>query len=905
MTAVPEPLPFELAPPLAAEADDALPTAARVYVAGLVALAAVVGGVIYSVAAPAQPAWSTFVVLTAAATVAHAFPVKSPRNVMYHTSVVFLVAAALLLSPQLLLLIPLAQTVPEWLRERYPWPVQGFTTANYTLDTLAAWGAADLVERHAAGLIPGSNPRFAASGLAACLAFVAVNQLVVAGMLRIGRRSSVGGSRLFSLEGVSIDLVLTMLGVSLATFWRWDPWLVFAGLAPLVVVHRSLSVPQLQAEARVDPKTGLYNARYFATALEAELTRGARFGRPMAVIMADLDLLRDLNNSFGHLAGDAVLRGVADVFRSELRQYDVAARFGGEEFSILLPETDADEALEIADRIRRTVAEREFHVATAADPLRATVSMGVAVFPRDGTDANELIHQADLAVYRAKLQGRNRVLDAASEPLRLGEGPVRLHAVPAAPVRTLARPVTEPTDAPHTRGMLRPGLTGVPASLAALYAAVCLAGIGGGVLGLATGSRADLVGLAALVGLLGVAQLLTFEQADAAGSIAVSVVGALAGAAIFGYAAALPLALAVIGAEWIADRASLRTSGYMVGALTLGSLGATAVFHALDWAAGSGTFQRAIVGVVAGLCAFIVRTALLSLAAAPELGRSPWTILLDRCVWLLPHFLVYGFVAAIVAVAYASAGVWALLLFAAPLLLLRRTQEAYLRQSERSSEKLSRAAETIRLQNVSLEEANRLLRERTTAAMESLSATVDARDKYTAGHARRVREIALALGRELGLSQAELELLDRAALFHDIGKLAVPDAILLKPGRLTDDEWRVMQAHAEEGARIIERLGFLQDAVPTILHHHERYDGTGYPHGLACDEIPIGARIIHVADALDSMLTTRIYREARALEEVMAEIRAAVGRQFCPRCVSALERLIPIEAPVAELAAAS
>ena len=124
----------------------------------------------------------------------------------------------------------------------------------------------------------------------------------------------------------------------------------------------------------------------------------------MSLIMADLDLLRDINNSYGHLAGDAVLKGIAEIFRIELRHYDVPARFGGEEFSILLPETPPEQAMEIAERIRRAVAEREFEVETAAEPIRATVSLGVAGFPKDGLDANELIHQADLAVYRASFR---------------------------------------------------------------------------------------------------------------------------------------------------------------------------------------------------------------------------------------------------------------------------------------------------------------------------------------------------------------------------------------------------------------------------------------------------------------------------------------------------------------------
>src|SRR4029453_11244999 len=152
---------------------------------------------------------------------------------------------------------------------------------------------------------------------------------------------------------------------------------------------------------------------------------------PMSLIMADLDLLRDINNSYGHLAGDAVLKGIADVFRQQLRHYDVPARFGGEEFSTLLPETPPEQAMEIAERIRRAVAQRTFDVETSSEPIRATVSIGVAGYPKDGTDANELIHQADLAVYRAKLQGRNRVLSASPEPLLVpSDRTARLIAVP-------------------------------------------------------------------------------------------------------------------------------------------------------------------------------------------------------------------------------------------------------------------------------------------------------------------------------------------------------------------------------------------------------------------------------------------------------------------------------------------
>jgi putative nucleotidyltransferase with HDIG domain len=291
----------------------------------------------------------------------------------------------------------------------------------------------------------------------------------------------------------------------------------------------------------------------------------------------------------------------------------------------------------------------------------------------------------------------------------------------------------------------------------------------------------------------------------------------------------------------------------------------------------------------------VVNMGLVSIAVGVEGRESPLRVFRERFAWLAPHYAVYGFIAAVIYEAYKPIGAWAIVVFALPLFLMRKTQEAYLKHTQRSAHKLREAAETIQTQNVSLEQANRLLKERSTAAMESLSATVDARDAYTAGHSRRVQQLALAIGRELGLSQAELDLLGHAALFHDIGKLAIPDAILLKPASLTTEEWELMQRHADEGARIIDRLGFLNDAVPAIRHHHERIDGAGYPDGLKGEEIPLGARIIHVADALDSMLTTRIYRAARPASEALDELRRAAGTQFCLRCVAALERILPIE----------
>jgi diguanylate cyclase (GGDEF)-like protein/putative nucleotidyltransferase with HDIG domain len=876
-----------------------LSRAAKLYLALVGVVTIVVSLPPLSQLSPDTPGWPTFFVLASCAAVAQLFVVRTPRDQSYHTTIVFLIPAALLLPPELVVLMGVVQHIPEWLKVRYPWYIQSFNICNYTLNGLAAWGVVALVE--SLGLA--RQPEMAVAGLAACVVFVFMNHLLLATMLHFARGHSLRETGLFSGDSLATDLVLAGLGVAFASLWRWNPYLLLSAVAPLLLIHRSLSVPALQEEARVDPKTGLFNARHFAAELREELARAARFERPMSVIMADLDLLRDINNSYGHLAGDAVLKGISDVFRTQLRPYDVPARFGGEEFAILLPETSPETALEIAERIRRAVAEHLFEVETSSEPIRATISLGVAGYPKDGADSNELIHQADLAVYRAKLQGRNRVLGASSEPLLLApDRSPRLAAVPeegdyvAATTRALPEPrASELREAqqqrPHTPG--RPHFLALSAPLAVLVAMVAITGIVAGIAGLVFGTSSDLIGLIAIVVLVGGGQALSLELE--AGSISVSAVGALAGAALFGPRAALPLAVAIVAVEWSARRDDWYYALFNIGALSLASLAAAAVFS-LGWVdSRAGELVTAGAGLVAGAAYFVVNTALISLAMALE-GHDRWrAVWNERFSWLMPHYVAFGAVGGAIALAYAAIGLYGLAVFVLPLLLMRKTMAAYLGHTERSTKKLRKAAETIRTQNVSLEQANRLLKERSTAAMESLSATVDARDAYTAGHSRRVQQLALAIGRELGLSQAELDLLGHAALFHDIGKLAIPDAILLKPASLTADEWALMQRHADEGARIIDRLGFLNDAVPAIRHHHERFDGTGYPEGLAGEDIPLGARIIHVADALDSMLTTRIYRAARPADEALDELRGGSGSQFCPRCVSALERLLQTE----------
>ncbi len=177
----------------------------------------------------------------------------------------------------------------------------------------------------------------------------------------------------------------------------------------------------------------------------------------------------------------------------------------------------------------------------------------------------------------------------------------------------------------------------------------------------------------------------------------------------------------------------------------------------------------------------------------------------------------------------------------------------------------------------------------------ALSGALDLRDNETEGHARRVTRYSVRIAREMGFDGASLVPIERGALMHDIGKIGVPDSILLKPAKLTDEEWAVMRTHPHLGFRMIRNIGFLSDAAPIVLHHHERFDGGGYPDGLAGEAIPIGARIFAIADTFDAMTSDRPYRKALPYQVAREEIEKCAVSQFDPTAVEAFCAVHPAE----------
>jgi putative nucleotidyltransferase with HDIG domain len=188
----------------------------------------------------------------------------------------------------------------------------------------------------------------------------------------------------------------------------------------------------------------------------------------------------------------------------------------------------------------------------------------------------------------------------------------------------------------------------------------------------------------------------------------------------------------------------------------------------------------------------------------------------------------------------------------------------------------------ITAQKDSLSRYARDLEEAYVSTVRVLAAAIDARDNYTLGHSTRVAQLSLDLGRDLGLSPSELEELEIACLFHDVGKIKIPDSILLKKDKLDTPEHREMMRHTEYGAEILSKAGSLLKYIPAVRHHHEWYDGSGYPDGLSGQKIPQAAAIISLADMYDAITSDRPYRDALSDEEARAEIAGLAGRQFDP-----------------------
>lgn len=201
--------------------------------------------------------------------------------------------------------------------------------------------------------------------------------------------------------------------------------------------------------------------------------------------------------------------------------------------------------------------------------------------------------------------------------------------------------------------------------------------------------------------------------------------------------------------------------------------------------------------------------------------------------------------------------------------------------------------ELVTQRTAELDDALNSLENAYRSTLRALTAALETRDAETHGHSERVVTFSLRLGREYGLNSSEMKALEFGSLLHDIGKIGVPDAILRKPAKLTDEEWIRMREHPLHGQQILRGIKFLEGAARVVAQHHEKWDGSGYPLGLKADEIDICARIFSVADAFDAITSDRVYRKGRPYEAAALELEEWVGRQFDPKVVEAFHRVPP------------
>ena len=261
-------------------------------------------------------------------------------------------------------------------------------------------------------------------------------------------------------------------------------------------------------------------------------------------------------------------------------------------------------------------------------------------------------------------------------------------------------------------------------------------------------------------------------------------------------------------------------------------------------------------------------SAIIGLTEAKPLSKV-WT---DSYFWSFPYYMVGAAVAGLVHFLNGHIGWQSSLLVLPPIYLMYRSYRLYLGKLE---------AEKQHAEKVS----NLHLR-----TIEALALAIEAKDQTTGEHLQRVRVYAMELAKELGLSEGDTEALRAASVLHDIGKLAVPEHIISKPGKLTPEEFEKMKIHPVVGAEILEQVDFPYPVVPIVRAHHEKWDGSGYPNGLAGEAIPIGARILAAVDCLDALASDRQYRKALPLDEAMEKVVAESGKSFDPRVVAILHR---------------
>lgn len=711
----------------------------------------------------------------------------------------------------------------------------------------------------------------------------------------------------------------------------------------------------LELQAQTDSLTGLYNHRYFHERLRAELNRASRSHDSIAVLMLDLDDFKRVNDVYGHGVGDQVLLELADLLQATVRSSDVVCRLGGEEFGVIMGSCDAGDALGLARRIVDGLAETELEPAG-----RLGVSIGIAQGPEHATNPRELVACAEVAMMTAKARGKNQaVLFEEHEGERPEPGPAGRDVRSIAHLKMLqslgaklnrlndVRAIGEAimgelrmlVDYNSCRLYVVEGDELVPVawrgdcdpfSEESVAALTCR--IGEGITGRAAATGESIL----LENALDCEFALTIPGTDDVDESMVAV-PLHYGSRVIGAVVVSKLGVGQFDEddvrllEVLGGHASVALENARL--FEAARLEAERATESLEIANALLDFSRRL-AAAESLDEILERAVELSARLLHRPRSSVWLQERPGEDLLLRALVGYGpeDAALLRATPFTDEGARKLLngnepfqrpsaavpgaspevrlgpVAIAPMrldrdrlgcIVVRGEREAG-PFDERSMRLLAGVAHQVKIAVANSSSFDSL--ERTfLSTVEALANALEANDEYTSSHARWITDMALHVGRELGLDARALKRLELGALFHDIGKIGIPEAILSKPGPLSAEEWDVVRRHPELGARILAPIERLEEVCEIVRRCHEHWDGSGYPHGLAGDEIPIESRVVLVCDAYHAMTTDRPYRRRLPVEEACRRLREAAGTQFDPEIV---EVFLTLDAPaLAERAA--
>ncbi|MNK70503.1 Response regulator PleD [compost metagenome] len=741
-----------------------------------------------------------------------------------------------------------------------------------------------------------------------------------------------GHRALLALPITSEGTTLGVIAIAKRTLGAFPPeterMLTVIASQAAVAIRNAQLYQASQQLAITDGLTGVYNRRYFQRQLEAEFRRAPRFGYSVALMLIDIDHFKRFNDTHGHLLGDQVLRSVGQILRESTRETDVVARYGGEEFAVILPETTCEQALEVAKRVRKNLARHPFW-GRGQTPVKVTASIGIAARLASEIKPEELIDLADAALYEAKHGGRDRVC-AADAPGSLSflvdAPPVGTAELPPRAPSRGGRKLNEQAWQEYLLGGLDDHANELRRRLADLEVPMDEAEI--------TRWRAALEALLRRL----TAQLSQQETADSQGPVFRMVrlgVGQLISRGI-----SLTQSESVILAFCDSIRQHVQKAPFspqdrlhvmeVVEAFTQSMrLAVSQVWH---------TFYQDVNREMTFATRLEERmtrvedldgalAALMELAAEGTRSDMAMVLLSDTqgglrlrashglaeteaIGWMLPpHEGPLGEAVAsgnsrLLALTPSDPGLDRLAAWTGGksaacfplahqsrpmglLLLVSRDPEHFGSTSERLGRRLASQA-SVAIDRIQ-QDARR--QEGYLDALMTMVWALEANDSEHRSHNQRIAETVHSIGQVMGLDASELAVLQQASLLHDIGEVAIPDAILRKPALLTEQERRVVETHPTVGARLIGTTSTLRDVVPVVRHHHERWNGTGYPDGLRGTEIPLLARVLAVAESFIGMTTATAYREAHDPTDALAVMRES--QHFDPEVLDALAAILP------------